>query len=162
MKAPFMIRTALCMILFCFLSESTSAQHKAKEKSEKLKIEAALSFINDYLEFDHKGNEVATVKWMNSNPLLTAEFKTQYKALIAEARKEEPELGLDFDPIFDAQDYPDEGFEFLKFDSNDYVIVRGIDWPQFTVIIRMAFLQNKWMVTGAGVINIAKNRQRVK
>jgi hypothetical protein len=72
------------------------------------------------------------VDWVSSNNLSTSHFKTELKRILDEAKKEEPEVGLDFDPILDAQDLPDEGFEFESADeTTNYLIVRGKDWPEF-------------------------------
>jgi len=72
----------------------------------------------------------------------------------------DPEIGLGFDPILDAQDYPDKGFEIVHSDStNEFVTVRGIDWPEFLLVLRLANHENKWLVDGSGVINIPENRR---
>lgn len=60
---------------------------------------------------------IGIIEWVNSNNLTTNRFKNEVKTIIEDAYSEEPELGLGFDPIFDGQDYPDEGFELESFDS---------------------------------------------
>lgn len=67
-------------------------------------------------------------------------------------------MGLGFDPIFDAQDYPDKGFKIDKQDST-YVIVKGINWPDFRLSLRLTFEDRQWLVDGAGVINIPTNKR---
>lgn len=153
------------IVLFVILSGSIGAkgQDQSRETNEISKIDIALSFINDYVKHcDNKESESKITEWIEGNKLVTKEFKKTYKDLIDEARKEEPELGLGFDPIFDAQDYPEEGFEFLTSDNGEYVTVRGKDWPTFTTVIRVRLVGNKWMVDGAGIINIPQDKQRSK
>ena len=94
-------------------------------------------------------------EWVSSSKLTTTRFKTELKKLLAEAYKEDPELGLDADPIFDAQDYPDKGFELDYFDSNtNYVVAKGKDWPDFKLTMKMVLENNNWLVDGCGIINI--------
>lgn len=68
-------------------------------------------------------------------------------------------MGLDFDPIFDAQDFPDEGFIILSHDSSGYVTLQGKDWPEFTVVAKVAWENNTWLVDGTGVINIPEEKR---
>ena len=69
-------------------------------------------------------------------------------------------MGLDFDPIFDAQDFPDKGFELVSSDKNSgYITVKGKDWPEFVLVIRIVYLDNKWLVDGSGIINIPESKR---
>lgn len=64
-------------------------------------------------------------------------------------------MGLGFNPIFDAQDFPEKGFELIDCDTRlGYVTVKGIDWPDFFVVLRVVQQDKKWLVDGAGVVNI--------
>ena len=99
----------------------------------------ALKFVNDYAEYcapsDQKRDERT---WIEKNPLLTTNFKNIYKNILDSAQKEDPELGLDFDPIFDAQDFPDKGFSIIGADtSSGYVTVVGNDWKEFKLVRRL-------------------------
>src|SRR5437764_4590505 len=98
--------------------------------------------------------------WVERNPLLTNNFKTFYRNLLDAAQKEDPEVGLDFDPIFDAQDFPDKGFEIVNCDNETgYVTVRGKDWADFVLVLKVIQQDNKWLVDGSGVINIPVNKR---
>jgi hypothetical protein len=123
-------------------------------------IDAALKFINDYTELCNSGPIDKT--WIERNKLLTENFKKTYSNLFDSANKEDPELGLDFDPIFDAQDFPDKGFELVKCDSLGYVTVSGIDWPDFILVLKLVQEGNKWLVDGCGVINIQLEKRAKK
>jgi hypothetical protein len=157
------MKRKLIALLILSVSIGAKGQNKSQQTNETSKIAVTLTFINDYVKYcDNRDSESKTTKWIESNKLLTPEFKKSYKELIEDARKREPEMGLGFDPIFDAQDYPDKGFEFLKFDNDEYLMVRGKDWSTFTTVIKVRLVRNKWMVDGAGVVNIPKNKQRAK
>ena len=158
-----MKRKLLAVCILLSISIGSKGQNNSQETNEASKTGIALTFINDYVKHcGTRNSESKTTKWIEANNLLTSEFKKRYKELIEEARKREPELGLGFDPIFDAQDYPEEGFEFLKFDNEEYMTVRGKDWSAFTTLIKVRLVGDKWMVDGAGIVNIPMDKQRVK
>lgn len=80
-------------------------------------------------------------------------FKLEYK-------KADPEIGLDADPIFDAQDYPDKGFELETFDSKtNYLVVKGKNWTDFKLRIKMVLENDRWLVDGCGIINIPHDKR---
>lgn len=65
-------------------------------------------------------------------------------------------------PILSAQDYPQE-VELESYDAQTgYVIVRGVDWEEFTVILRIVKLNSKWFVDGSGIINIPSDKQIIR
>lgn len=117
----------------------------------------ALQFINAYTEYCATS---ADANWITKQPLLTDNFKAAHKKLIEDAQKADPEMGLGFDPIFDAQDYPDKGFTISATDTaNGYVTVTGINWPDFQVVLKVVQQNNQWLVDGAGVINIPQEKR---
>jgi len=121
----------------------------------------ALSFINDYTNFCTKADRRSTdSEWIKQNTLLTESFKTRYQYLLDSAQKKDPELGLDSDPIFDAQDFPEKGFYIQKIDTlNGYVTVTGRDWKEFELVLKVEQENKKWLVDGAGVINIPADKR---
>jgi hypothetical protein len=124
----------------------------------------ALKFLNDYIEYCNKGskNEKATGTWdwLKQQPVLTDNFKAAYKKLEEKAKKDDPEMGLDFDPIFDAQDYPDKGMEILACEGKTgFVTLRGKAWKDFLITVRLVSVNSKWLVDGAGVINIPEEKR---
>jgi hypothetical protein len=122
----------------------------------------ALQFINDYAKFCDPGNKhkSSDSSWIQDNLLLSKKFKACYTATLDSAKHVDPELGLGFDPIFDAQDFPDKGFSILKTDTlKNYVTVVGTDWKEFELVLKLAYINNKWLVDGAGIINIPKDKQ---
>lgn len=131
------------------------------DNKENNPVDVALTFINSYANNCNKMKEaIGIIEWVNSNELSTNSFKTEVKRIIEEARKEDPELGLGFDPIFDAQDFDNE-FVLETFDSNtNFIVVKGKDWQEFKVIIKVVKEGDKWLVDGCGIINIPKDKQR--
>lgn len=160
---------------FFLISFLWSCKSKKEEKSEVKDppvqkvafpdFNVALQFINDYTRFCllTDKDKVSDSVWINQNILLTQNFKRHYKALVDSAWKADSELGLDFDPIFDAQDFPDKGFSIAKTDSSSgYVTVAGKEWKDFFLNIHVVLESNRSLVDGAGVINIpfARRAQR--
>ena len=127
-----------------------------------LASKAALNFMNEYtkynVDFFNKRTKEETDHWVQRNTRLTPNFKKSYKEMVEAARKSDPELGLDFDPIFDAQDYPDNGFKFLTCDEkSDVIRLVGNGWENFKVTVKVIRHENDWLIDGAGVINISED-----
>jgi len=164
MKSFISFTVFILLVTSCNKSETKTKIEKNNSIS-KVEIDShfALKFINDYAELcNTKSSSKDTINitdWIEKNNLVTDNFKVIYKNLIDAAEKEDPEMGLDFDPIFDAQDLPDKGFELSKIDKSGYIIVKGKDWDEFQLPIKVIFKDNKWIVDGAGIVNIPKEKQ---
>ncbi|GAB4258681.1 MAG: hypothetical protein Kow0079_15930 [Vicingaceae bacterium] len=129
-----------------------------KIKPVKPNYKIAIQFINDYIDFlNGLKSENSIVDWINNRNDVTVEFKNEFIKILEDAEKIDSELGLGFDPILDAQDYPKK-FRLEKSES-EYVIVKGENWPEFTLTLKMKFVEEKWCVDGAGIINIPKNKR---
>jgi len=133
----------------------------APEKQAIPDFNVALNFINDYTKFcTNAGQRPTEAEWIKQNSWLTDNFKDRYRDLLDSAQKKDPELGLGSDPIFDAQDFPEKGFSILKADTlSGYVTVAGNDWKDFELVLKVEQENNKWLVDGAGVINIPDNKR---
>lgn len=126
---------------------------------------AARSFMNEYKRHCDaviaKKTDESTDRWVQRNTKVTHSFKRAYKKIIADAFKNDPEMGLGADPIFDAQDYPDQGFKVLSCnEKSNYVTLQGVDWQDFRVVVKTIKTEKGWLVDGAGIINIPVNLQR--
>jgi hypothetical protein len=160
---------ALIVTLFSAVLFSCNSGNKAKpetstgvsEKKITPDFNVALNFINDYTKFCTKTDQRSTeAEWIKQNSMLTDNFKNRYKYLLDSAQKKDPELGLDSDPVFDAQDFPEKGFSILKVDTlSQYVKVVGNDWKEFELVLKVERENNKWLVDGAGVINIPDDKR---
>ena len=104
---------------------------------------------------------ISPIEWVKENLNATSNFKKQLEKLITEGYKNNPELGLGFDPIFNAQDYPEEGVELESLDTQTgYLIVRGKKWTDFKLTMKLKKENGAWLVDGCGIINIPKDKMK--
>jgi len=124
----------------------------------------ATTFMNQYVTFRdtsvRSGKSMDVVAWLKSNSLVTEKYISGYQAEEAKGLAQDPELGWDSDVILDSQDYPDKGFKLLRcLDQDGYVVLQGVDWPEFLVTVRLVTTKGGVKVVGSGVINIPKHLQ---
>ncbi len=166
-----MIRLLFCIAIIGLIScgqvsnknnENNDSKVTNKEKGNK--TDNALTFINGYVENVNKMNKaVGIIDWVDSNKLSTDGFKKELKRIIDDGYKNDPDLGIDADPIFDAQDNPENGFVVESFDGkSDYLIVKGIDWPDFKLTMKIKNQNGIWLVDGCGMINIPNEKRARK
>lgn len=120
----------------------------------------AVDFINDYLAYLASDPSASPQDFINSNAYSSESLKQEFARIKAEAEKADPEIGLDFDPIVDAQDYPNDGFEFDSMDTTqEYITVKGKTWKDFKVTIKIINNDGTMWVDGIGVLNIPPDKQ---
>jgi len=121
----------------------------------------ALKFINDYIDNAEKMNEgIGIVEWVAARHDATNGFKGEVKRIVDEAYAEDPEMGLDADPVFDAQDYDGKGMELESIDEKTgYLIVRGKEMKDFKLTMKLKEVNGKWLVDGSGFVNIPLDRR---
>ena len=57
--------------------------------------------------------------------------------------------------VFERYKTVEKGFEIESFDrENNFLIIRGIDWPKFKLLIKISRENNTWLIDGCGSINI--------
>lgn len=144
-------------------STENKVENEVKDsvKSSDVNYNVALDFMNNYVDYimDTIG-KINQDEYIKQNELLTQSFKDRYKFVQDSAYKVEPEVGLDFDPIVDGQDFPDKGFKIKSIDkATGLVILQGIDWQDFEVVLKVVNENNKSLVNGSGIINIPTNKQ---
>lgn len=148
-----------CMGLsFCHSSEVPPAKHETRTLSENKptsRESVALEFLNAYVENCNRMQSAREVmEWVQSHHYTTKQFNLALKRLIDDAVLLEPEIGLEADPIFNAQDYPSKGFELVGLPSDStYITLRGINWPDFVLQVYMVNQQGQWLVEGCGSVN---------
>ena len=149
----------------CGQTNENKSESKTKSinQASTSQSEFALRFINEYVANCNKmKNAIGIAEWGNSNNLATENFKTELTRIVTEANENNLDSGLDFDPIFDGQDYPEKGFDLESIDkSSDFLIVQGIDWNQFRLSMKVKNINGEWLVDGCGIVNIPNN-QRVE
>jgi hypothetical protein len=140
-------------------SQLTEENENGKETKKNNSPEnIALTFINSYIEDCNKMKKsVGYLSFVKSSKLTTEKFKNELQKIVDEAEKEDPEMGLDFDPIVPGNDHPDEGFELKHFDKkNNLIIVKGKNWADFEVTMKLVLENGKWLIDGCGIVNIPK------
>ena len=160
---------SLIAMSFCIISYAQNTVDKTPEKPGGIIAESrdtltagnldfALEFINGYIDdLNKREDQIDLVEWANSNKLVTAEFKKDLSRIIDEANREDPDWGLGYDPILDAQDYPESGFEIESFDPiSNLVHFKGIDWDEFKVTLKAKFVDELWLVDGCGDVNLSE------
>ncbi len=116
----------------------------------------ALDFLNAYIEnCNDYENGLSASEWANASPLVTENFKTELQNLITEAEEEDPELGLDYDPILNAQDYPEDGMVLAEFDASDgYVVTQGKIQTGVIIVVKLVKQNGNVLIEGCGAVNI--------
>lgn len=118
--------------------------------------EAAKSFINEYIQSSEASENRS--QWVQRNTRITDAFISSYQALLDSVGDEEG--GLDFDPILNAQDYPDRGFGIVNCaEQGEYITLQGVDQSNFTVVVKIKKSGNVWLIDGAGIINVPETKR---
>lgn len=146
----------LSVILFTFVACGTPTNNSDNSVDEKgMDPQIVLDVMNDYVENCNTRKD--SDKWVENQKFLTEDFKKEYKKMMKEAWEEDPEIGLGFDPILNAQDFPEKGFEIKSVDSKKgLVTLQGIDWLDFVLTTQITEVNGKWLLDGAGVIRIPR------
>jgi len=132
-------------------SKEENQEHTSIELPQDTSI--AVQFANDYVMYCNQINpELEVLEWIKLRQDVSQDFKTQLKYLLEKAALEDPELGLGFDPILNAQDHP-SGFRFYKAEKG-FVYLNGTNSEDFHLTIKMKKVKNRWLVDGAGLVNI--------
>lgn len=147
------------LFISCNASDSKK-ENRFLEQTQTIETDykVGLDFINDYLEFLFNYDEYSNrIEWISNREDVSETFKSELRTLQEEAKRENPEYGLGFDPILDAQDSPSK-FK-IESKNGDYLIVKGVDWPDFRLTLKLTFNGERWLVDGAGVINVPNDKQ---
>ncbi len=130
---------------------------ESEASSENENYQAGLEFINSYIEsIDH----LEILEFVRTSSLATVEFTDKLENMIILGYEENPRIGLLADPIFDAQDYPPKGFELHEFDpQTGYVIVKGVEWEDFKVAMRVVSEDGHILVDGCGAVNMPEDKR---
>jgi len=124
--------------------------------------QVGLGFMNRYLayleEIFERRSEQSVADWLAADAQVAPEFVEAYRRLEAEGYAQDSELGWGVDLLLDAQDYPDQGFQFASCSGEPgVVILRGVDWPQFEVAVRVGSPAQGSQVLGAGRVNLPEH-----
>jgi hypothetical protein len=110
------------------------------------------SFYASYIAGISKEKPDDADKMVKKSPLLSPGFKEAYAALIAKARKADPELGLGYDPIVCGQDFPDSGYAVksisLKEATGSAVVASKDKNFKQTIPVTLVKIDGKWFING--------------
>ena len=151
------------LIFIVLISSCSNPEQKVEIESEPLIEErpnaetVAVNFINNYVDYceNHAGS-IQYVDWAKNEEYVSSVFVDSLEKMVSDAYAIEPEMGLGYDPIFNAQDYPSEGFEFksLTKEQTYVVTVCGKEWKEFEVNIKLVSTRASMLIIGAGVVNM--------
>lgn len=140
------------------LSVSFAGLALADERGQcRAQAAVAEQFANQYLAWLARveSAEMSARAWLIGNALASDALLAQFEQLENAAWAADPELGLGADLLLDAQDFPTEGFEFARCDvSTDTVWLRGKQWQDFSVALRLVKQADRWLVDGMGAVNM--------
>jgi hypothetical protein len=150
------ISIRIIIILLFLGSISCSVNEYIVDKDYVYSVEdskVALKFINSYIESIEKSDAIELLESSNE---ITSSFLVAYKSFV---RNYEMEYShLDFDPIINAQDFPEDGFELEQMDSiNGVLYLRGINWKDFKLQMKIKRIDGIVLVDGSGVVNVKEN-----
>ena len=151
------MKMRILVILGLLMGFASTGSASPKQDVEKVVESFYAQYYKEYLRQPVKGDsDKAMIQWVNSNSYLSDAFKQVVQKKITDARKEDPELGLDFDPILNAQDYPDKGYRAKEIQiagDKAYVVMEGIGAPDFKLSVELVSINNQWKINGIGDIN---------
>jgi len=151
------MRTKLLVLLGLIVGFTPSDAASPTDEVVKVVEPFYARYYKEYLHKPSKGNsDNALIRWIDANPNLSDSFKTALRKTILDARKADPEMGLDFDPIVKGQDYPEKGFRAKDVQiagDKATVVMEGIDAPDFKIPVVLVNTGNKWKINGIGDIN---------
>lgn len=169
------MRGKIILISLFFIAISCGSKSQDKDKSAHNVTESgdvsvdnsadvAQHFLNQYIEnMFHFESYADIVDWIESNDYVTADFKNEYTHLVNKAYEKDPQMGLVFDPIIDAQDFPSEGFEVESYDSiTKLVVLKWKNWEEFKVHAKIKQINEVWKFDGCGVINMQEEERAIR
>jgi hypothetical protein len=151
-------KAVLCTIAFLSISFPCFAQC-SKEAA------VAVRFLNQYVAYDKAATGKRTTEpesdWVKRNRLVSPGFPKAYEDKIREGRESDPELGWDANVIFDAQDWPENGFRLFKCsNTSGFVMLQGTGvWSEFKLTVKVIPTQAGLKVDGVGMVNIPESER---
>lgn len=162
-----------CFVNFLFFSCATQpsqsiqsnqaidevSERRISQSSNEMNPQVALQFINDYMDAQrYRHVDQKMLNWAETIPFATESFKSEFTKMVTNAYKKDPLIGLGFDPIFDAQDYPPGEFKIKDFNkSTGYLSLESEEWESFKVTMKLKHENGITLVDGCGVVNIPPN-----
>jgi hypothetical protein len=146
----FLMQILLATIAICAFS--TPAQCASSEADAKKMVE---TFYRDYISFISKPSkgdpDAQLIAWVNASPYTSPGFKTVLKKTLLAARKKDPEMGLDSDPILAGQDHPEKGYRAKTIhivQDKASVALEGVGSDSFHISVELINIKGAWLING--------------
>lgn len=99
--------------------------------------------------------------FVKSKPYFSKGFEQALDKLIRDALKQDPELGLDYDPIVVGQDLPEKGFRTTDVTLKDDTAVASVErvgMKSKHLKVRLVKQQGAWLIDGIDTLNAAPEK----
>jgi len=141
----------LAFVLTLLLAISLPVRADSPENDVKKMVE---SFYKDYYKAfvtkEPKGNyEKQVIQWVDRSPACSPAFKKALAKAFIDARKRDPELGLEVDPILAGQDRPDKGYlaKTIKITKDKAAVTMvGVGGGDFHISLRVVNINGQWQI----------------
>jgi len=151
------MRATLFLLLSLALGVAPIRAASPNDDIKKVVESFYAQYYKENLHRPTKGDpDKALIRWVNANQNLTDAFKKALRKTMVDARKADPELGLDSDPILSAQDFPEKGYRAKDIQvtgDKATVTMEGVDSPDFKISLGLVNVGNKWKIDSIGDIN---------
>lgn len=138
------------------LYEPTATESASIEENYQVGVD----FLNNYIE---SMENLEILEFVKNSELASEDLKNALEDLVIKSWEENPKIGLLFNPLFDAQDYPSEGVEKYSFDpAKGIVVVQGINWKDFKVAMRIIEEDGHLLVDGCGAVNMPLSQRMAR
>jgi Protein of unknown function (DUF3828) len=151
------MRTTLLVVIGTLLAFAPGNAAPPNDDVAKVVESFYAQYYKEVLHKPGKGNsDKALTRWVTANANLSDAFKKALSRAVLDARKKDPEMGLDADPILNAQDFPEKGYRAKDIQvtgDKATVTMEGIDAPDFKISLALVNAGNKWKINSIGDIN---------
>jgi hypothetical protein len=133
-----------------------SKQNNSNTAINESKDSIAVRVFNDYLfKCNRMFDPIPASEWLKNNSYFTDKYKEKILKEIDDSQAVDPEMGLEVDPIFKTQDFPDMGFTVDGSDSiKNTVFLSGKDLMTFKVLVQFELVDNQWKIADSKAFNI--------
>ena len=130
------------------------ATETAPQPADTLAVRARVDrFFEQYVALFDRGD--STAQWIDESPVLTPAFKQAYTKMFADA--EAAEMGLDQDPVLNAQDVPTRPYTTrtaIITGDRATAEVTNAEWSDALIRVSLVAVNGEWMIDGINEINL--------
>lgn len=143
--------TLLLLCLALCLSATPARSASPAEAEVKKTVETFYQqYYHDFIHRKPKGDwDSKLIQWVKDSPYTSASFKKGLAKAMRDAKKANPEVGLDADPILAGQDYPEKGYraKTIKITGDHAAVtMEGIDSQDFHIPLTLVHDHGQWLI----------------